>query len=206
MDTKISNSETGRKPNFTDWARARAAFLIDPIVTYLASYHLSPDLLTVLGVVAHIGTAALVATGHMTWAAVTLLIFGPLDALDGALARKLGRQKGGFGAFLDSTLDRIAEIILFGGFLYYYTLQNDLTMIALTYIAITGSLMVSYARGRAEGLGFDCQVGLLGRLERYIILALLLLLNQPKLCLLILASLTYVTVGQRMYHVWKQAD
>lgn len=191
---------------FTDWARARAQFIIDPIVTFLASYRLSPDLLTVLGMVAHFGIAWLVGMGHMTWAGIALMIFGPLDALDGALARKLGRKQGGFGAFLDSTLDRLAEIILFGGFIYYYVQQEDFIMLAVTYIAITGSLMVSYSRGRAEGLGFDGKVGLLGRLERYVVLTFLTLFNLPYIAIIILAAFTYVTVGQRMYAVWEQSE
>lgn len=204
MSTNMTKSKT--KMSFTDWARARAQFVIDPIVTFLASYRLSPDLLTVLGMVAHFGIAWLAAMGHMTWAGIALMIFGPLDALDGALARKLGRKQGGFGAFLDSTLDRLAEIILFGGFIYYYVQQEDFMMLAVTYIAITGSLMVSYSRGRAEGLGFDGKVGLLGRLERYIVLTFLTLFNLPYIAIIILAVFTYVTVGQRMYAVWEQSE
>ena len=123
---------------------------------------------------------------------------------DGALARKLGRNQGGFGAFLDSTLDRLAEIILFAGFLFYYLQQDNLLMLAATYIAITGSIMVSYARARAEALGYDCKVGIASRVERYFVMISLLVLNLPHVALVILAVGTYVTLVQRMVYVWKQ--
>lgn len=203
------NTETTKAKNkltFTDWARARSAFIIDPIVTFLARYRLSPDSLTVIGMLAHFGVAWLISIGSMTWAAVALAVFGSMDALDGALARKIGRKQGGFGAFLDSTLDRIAEIILFGGFMIYFVSQENFIMLAVTYIAITGSLMVSYSRGRAEGLGYDGKVGILGRLERYIVVGFFTLINMPQVALVTLAIFTYITVGQRMYHVWRQAQ
>jgi CDP-diacylglycerol--glycerol-3-phosphate 3-phosphatidyltransferase len=118
----------------------------------------------------------------------------------------LGRKQGGFGAFLDSTFDRLAEIILFGGFIWYYFSQGELLYLSLAYVAITGSVMVSYARARAEGLGYDCKVGIASRVERYGVLVLFLLLNLPHVALIILALATYFTVGQRMFYVWRQAN
>ena len=128
----------------------------------------------------------------------------PLDAFDGALARKLGREQGGFGAFLDSTLDRFAEIILFGGFIFYFVRQGNEMMLAVAYIAITGSIMVSYTRARAESLGLDAKIGVLSRVERYAVMMLFLVLNLPHVALIILAIFTYFTAFQRMFHVWKQ--
>lgn len=204
--TKQKQSMNPSKETLTDKARVYASVVIDPIVTFLASYHISPDFLTLLGTVGHFPVAWLVIQGQMSWAGLLLLLIAPLDALDGALARKIGRQPGGFGAFWDSTLDRLAEIILFGGFLYYYLQQGNVPMMVISYLAITGSMMVSYARGRAEGLGFVGKIGLFGRLERYVALVVLLLLNLPELCLILLAIATYITVGQRIYHVWKQSQ
>lgn len=191
---------------FTDYLRARTIFIIEPIVAFLARYRLSPDLLTVLGMASHFLFAWLIAVGHMQWAAVAMFFIAPLDALDGALARKLGRKQGGFGAFLDSTLDRLAEIILFGGFIWYYVAQGHVGMLATAYIAITGSIMVSYARARAEALGFDCKVGILSRVERYAVMMFFLVLNLPHVALVILAVFTYVTLFQRMAHVWQQSN
>jgi CDP-diacylglycerol--glycerol-3-phosphate 3-phosphatidyltransferase len=106
------------------------------------------------------------------------------------LARKIGRQKGGFGAFLDSTSDRIAEIILYSGYLSYFYQTEDVWMSIATYAAVTGSIMVSYTRSRAEALGLSCKVGLLTRVERYVVIVATLILS--------------LTVGQRVYHVWRQ--
>ena len=193
------------KMTLTDYLRIYTRFIIDPIVTFMARYRLSPDLLTVLGAVSHILFAWLIASDHMRWAAVAMFFLGPLDALDGALARKLGRKQAGFGAFLDSTLDRVAEIILFGGFIMYYVGQDDSLYLAVAYLAITGSLMVSYARARAEALGYSSKVGVLSRVERYAVMMFFLVLDLPHVALIILAIFTYITVFQRMYHVWKQA-
>ena len=193
------------KMTLTDYLRVYTRFIIDPIVAFMARYRFSPDALTVIGALSHILFAWLIATGEMRWAAVAMFFLGPLDALDGALARKLGRKQLGFGAFLDSTLDRIAEIILFGGFILYYVAQDDAVFLAVAYLAITGSLMVSYARARAEALGYSCKVGILSRVERYAVMMFFLVLDLPHIALIILAAFTYITVFQRMYHVWKQA-
>ncbi|MCA9944633.1 MAG: CDP-alcohol phosphatidyltransferase family protein [Anaerolineales bacterium] len=193
------------RKTLTDFMRANTKFIIEPVVAYLARYRFSPDALTVTGMLAHFLFAWLIAYGHMTWAGIAMFFIAPLDAFDGALARKLGRKQGGFGAFLDSTLDRLAEIILFGGFILYYMRQEDAVMLGVAYLAITGSIMVSYARARAEALGYNCKVGIASRVERYFVMISLLFLNFPQVALIILAVATYITLGQRMYHVWRQA-
>jgi CDP-diacylglycerol---glycerol-3-phosphate 3-phosphatidyltransferase len=201
------SSQTTSKDDqtLTDMLRRRTLFIIDPIVTLLARLGVSPDLLTVTGMLAHFFLAWLVAQGEMRWAAVGLMLIAPLDALDGALARKRGLTQGNFGAFLDSSLDRLAEIILFGGFIVYYVAQEDAWMLATAYIAISGSLMVSYTRARAEALHYQAKVGILSRVERYIVLTLALLLNLPAVALVAIAIFTYITVAQRIFHVWQQA-
>lgn len=201
-----SGTSSKQKQTLTDILRKRTVFIVDPIVTFLARYRLSPDALTVAGFLMHFLFAWLVINDYMTIAAITIFLFGPLDALDGALARKLGRKQGGFGAFLDSTLDRLAEIVLFGGFILYFGNQDDLLMLTLSYVAITGSLMVSYARARAEALGLECKVGLMSRVERYGIITIFLLFGLPQAVVIILAIMTYITVAQRMVHVWKQTN
>jgi CDP-diacylglycerol--glycerol-3-phosphate 3-phosphatidyltransferase len=206
MDQNSPKATAAVPMTLTDILRAKTHFIIDPIVTFLARSHLSPDILTVAGVFAHVFFAWLVASGQMQWAAVAIFFIAPLDAFDGALARKLGRKQQGFGAFLDSTLDRLAEIILFGGFIMYYVGEGDTMMLGVAYLAITGSIMVSYARARAEALGFSCKVGVLSRVERYAVMTFFLVLNLPNIALIILAIFTYITLAQRMYHVWQQAQ
>lgn len=199
--SQLSSQE---KQTLTDILRKRTQFIIDPIVTFLARFRLSPNAITVLGFLMHFFFAWLVVIGELRIAALTIFLFGPLDALDGALARKLGQKQGGFGAFLDSTLDRLAEIVLFGGFIIYFGNEGDQLMLILSYVSITGSLMVSYARARAESLGLDCKVGLMSRIERYGVITLFLAFRLPEAVVIILAILTYFTVAQRMHHVWKQ--
>ncbi|MCA9923003.1 MAG: CDP-alcohol phosphatidyltransferase family protein [Anaerolineales bacterium] len=194
-----------KKPTLTDLLRIWTKPIIDPIVTFFARYRLSPDVLTVAGMVFHFLFAWLIAINEMRWAAVAIFFLTPLDALDGALARKLGRKQDGFGAFLDSTLDRFAEIILFGGFIFYYLQQQNTVMLFLAYVAITGSLMVSYSRARAESLGLSAKVGVLSRVERYMVITFFLVFNLPDIAMIILAVFTYFTSFQRMYHVWKQS-
>jgi len=197
------NAAHSDKQTLTDLLRGRAAFIIDPVTSILARYRISPNLFTVVGMLAHFLLAWLIIQGHMAAAGVAIFFIAPLDALDGALARKLGR-KPGFGAFLDSTLDRLAEIILFGGFIFYFGRLEDMVMVATAYIALTGSLMVSYARSRAEALHVSCKVGLLTRVERYAVLTLFLLLDRPAIALIVIAIFTYITVAQRIFHVWQQ--
>jgi CDP-diacylglycerol--glycerol-3-phosphate 3-phosphatidyltransferase len=205
-ESDTPGTEVPEKKTFTDNMRVWTRFIIDPVVSFLARYKLSPDLFTVAGMLAHFLLAWLIAIGEFRWAGIAMLILAPLDALDGALARKLGRKQGGFGAFLDSTLDRLAEIILFGGFITYYMVQDDPQMLAIAYIAVTGSLMVSYSRAKAESLGFDSKIGIASRVERYFFMIVMLILNRPDIALFVLAILTYFTLAQRMYHVWKQED
>jgi CDP-diacylglycerol--glycerol-3-phosphate 3-phosphatidyltransferase len=192
----------------TDQLRVRVASIIDPVVAFLARIGVSPDLLTILGMLLHFFFAWLIATGEFFWAGIAVLIFVPLDALDGSLARKIGR-KGNFGAFLDSTSDRIAEIILYSGYLSYFFQNEDVWMSVATYAAVTGSIMVSYTRSRAEALGLSCKVGLLTRVERYVVIVTSLVLSVfwigfVNIGIAVLAIGTWFTVGQRVYHVWQQ--
>ena len=205
------NSPTSQpeKKTLTDQLRARSVGIIDPIVTFLARVGVSPDLLTILGMLLHFLFAWLIASGEFFWAGIAIFIFVPLDALDGALARKIGREQGNFGAFLDSTSDRIAEIILYAGYISYFYQHDNPWMVLATYVAITGSIMVSYTRSRAEALGISCKVGLLTRVERYVVIVATLVLSVflpilVQVGILILAAGTWFTVGQRVYHVWTQ--
>lgn len=193
------------KRTLTETLRARTYFLVDPVVTFLARHNVSPNTLTVVGTLGHVLVAWMIMQGQMPVAGLLILVFAPLDALDGALARKLGTPVGGFGAFLDSTLDRLAEIILFGGFIFYYgqTGQDLLTVTA--YIGLSGSLMVSYTRARAEALGYSCKIGLLSRVERYMVLTASLIFSRPDIGLIVVATFAYITVAQRIFHVWQQA-
>ncbi len=204
MEPEEKRDKLIEKPTLTDVLRLKTAGIIDPIVTFLAKYNISPDVLTVGGVLAHFFLAYLVSLSEWFWAGLAMILLAPLDALDGSLARKMGRKQGGFGAYLDSTLDRIAEIILFGGFIYHYVQIHDSIMLGISYMAISGSLMVSYSRGKAESLGMQAKVGIGSRVERYVVVIIFLLIGYPSWGIVVLTVITWVTVGQRMYHVWYQ--
>lgn len=208
MNSPSHSPETApaEKRTLTDVLRARTVFIIDPIVTFLAKHGVSPNALTIFGMLAHFIIAWLIAQGEMQLAAIVIFFVAPLDALDGALARKLGADSNRFGAFLDSTLDRLAEIVLFGGFLFYYGQTDNELLTVTAYLGISGSLMVSYARARAEALGYSCKIGILSRVERYAVLTLSLLLWRPDIGLIAIAIFAYITVAQRIFFVWQQAS
>jgi len=180
--------------------RDRTRGLAEIMVRPLARAGVSPNVLSLIGLCGMLGVALILALGHQRLGGLLIIPVGLLDALDGALARSTGKTSL-FGAFFDSTLDRFAEIALYLGLLYLY--RQDAMAIILVYLAITGSLMVSYTRARAEGLGLECKVGLFTRLERLLTLVLGLLLNRVLLALLVLAVLSNLTAAQRMWHVWR---
>jgi CDP-diacylglycerol--glycerol-3-phosphate 3-phosphatidyltransferase len=134
-----------------------------------------------------------------------LLLAGSFDMLDGALAR-LTSQQSTFGAFLDSLLDRYSEAAILLALIFQFTIRHDTLPVVLVYIVAVGSLLISYARARAEGLGIECKVGIAPRPERVIILGLGLLFREDTTiaALIILAILTHITAMQRLYYVWRQ--
>ncbi len=135
-------------------------------------------------------------------AGLWLLGAGFFDILDGSLARNSGK-KGPFGAFWDSTLDRVSEAVVFGGFLlYYYQKQNPQALLLAFGVCIL-SLLVSYTRARAEGLGIKCEVGILPRPGRVSLLALGFFFAQTTLALAVVGGLSLITVCQRIHWVWK---
>jgi CDP-diacylglycerol---glycerol-3-phosphate 3-phosphatidyltransferase len=173
---------------------------------WLGRLGLTPNALTVGGSVLTASVGILVAEGWFLAAGICLWLFSATDMLDGALARATNRVSV-FGAFLDSVCDRYAEAAVFFGLVWWYQSTANALGVALAYLALVGSLMVSYARARAEGVGLHAaDVGWFQRPERIVTLGLGLMLAPllPLALLLILgllAVLTTVTVLQRMRHV-----
>lgn len=201
----MSDINANQPLTLTDRLRIIFADVIDPLVTFLARIGVTPNALTISGVILHIPVAYFLTQGQWRLASLMGLI-SLADALDGSLARKLGTSESNFGAFLDSTADRISEIILFTGFAYFYIQTADLLPATLAILALGGSLMVSYTRARAEALGYDCKIGFFSRIERYLTLFIFGMLNLPVVLLTILAIGTWVTVAQRIHIVWIQAQ
>ena len=197
-------SDITKENTFTDRLRKIFKGILDPIAGGLLRIGLTPNAITLFGLVGHFIAAGLIIRGHFVWAGLTLILFAPLDALDGAMARQLGVSSH-FGAFLDSVTDRYAELVLYGGLLVHFHLQGRLIGIILAYVAIAGSFMVSYTRSRAETLGYSARIGLFSRVERYLVLLPMLLFRIPEIGLWILAIFTQITAIQRILHVRKQA-
>ncbi len=169
----------------------------------LARWGLTPNLLTAVGLLLNLLVAAVIASGSLRVGGVLLLVASGFDMLDGAVARATGTVTK-FGGFLDSTIDRYSESLVYGGVLVYLLGTDDFrTGSLLVFVATAGSLLISYARARAEAGGFKASVGLLARPERVLILAIGLLTGYVIPALWILAIGTHLTVVTRMTHVWR---
>jgi len=169
----------------------------------LAGLGISANLLTVVGLLLNLGVAAVIATGSPRLGGALLLVASAFDMLDGAVARATGSVSP-FGGFLDSTLDRYSEAVVFGGVLVYLLGTGDAEVGALlVFVATVGALLISYARARAEAAGYQASVGLVARPERVILLAICLLIGQPLWALWVLAVTTHWTALTRILHVWR---
>jgi CDP-diacylglycerol--glycerol-3-phosphate 3-phosphatidyltransferase len=186
----------------TDLARKWMRWLLEPLARLISRTGISPNLLTLIGFAFAVGVAYVLATGHLQIGGVLLAVAGLFDALDGTLARLAGRNSR-FGAFLDSTVDRLSEAVIFLGLLVHYTQRGGRQESFLIYATIVGSLMVSYARARAENIGIECKKGILTRFERAVVLVIGLILDQMLITLWIMAILSNFTALQRMYLVWR---
>jgi CDP-diacylglycerol---glycerol-3-phosphate 3-phosphatidyltransferase len=177
---------------------------VQPLAVSLARAGIQANWLTYAGFVLNVGVALLIWQGWLSLAGVLFLAVNALDFLDGAVARAAGTA-GRYGAFLDSVLDRYSEGVVFVGLLLWFARADDGAALLATALALIGSFMVSYCRARAEGLGLDCEVGLLQRPERIVLLGAAMIVHEYTLLpvLIGLAILTNVTAAQRMRHVGK---
>jgi len=191
--------------NLAEIRETLAKWLVKPLVPILSRLRLKPDTLTLIGLAINGVAAAAIATRYLLWAGLLVLFSGLFDLLDGALAR-LTNQATSFGALLDSVVDRFSEAVLFLGLLVLYLREPSRLEIVLVFLTLLGSFLISYIRARAEGLGIQCRIGWFTRAERVVVLALGLLLNQILIALLILVTLTFVTVGQRLVYVWQKSS
>jgi len=182
--------------------------ITDPIVSPLAAAGVTPNMISVAGFGGNVAAGALAAGGHFLWAGAVMLIFSALDLLDGALARKTGTVTK-FGAVFDSVLDRVSEAAVLGGLLFHYTEAGGHTQeIVLCYAAIVGSIMVSYVRARAEGIGLTLRDGLFTRAERVILLGGALVVGHGVVvwALWVLAVMSHLTAVQRVFNVWQRTS
>lgn len=194
--------------NLADLRRIAGRRITEPLNAVLVRSRLKPNTLTWCALAVSLIAAATIAANHLIIGGFLVLISGLLDILDGALAR-LTNQATRFGAILDSTFDRISDAAILLGILVLYAGDGDIIVILLIFLALIMSLLTSYVRARAEGIGISCPVGLFTRTERVIILALGLLFTplfkfSIFIALLLIAVFGFVTVVQRLVHVWRQ--
>jgi len=190
--------------------RLRVYQAIDPLTGFLVRRRVHPNAITILGFLTTVVAGFFYHLDHVRWAGLLVLLGGLMDIFDGRVARVSGLASK-FGSFFDSTLDRISEIVVFLGLASLYNTHRsdpgDVAMVYVIMLAMGGSLMVSYTRARAEGLGFACSVGLMQRAERIVLLGLGSLVFGLawdglvlSLIIIVVAVLTNVTAIQRI--VW----
>ncbi|MCS7207377.1 MAG: CDP-alcohol phosphatidyltransferase family protein [Dehalococcoidia bacterium] len=179
------------------------AWVEEPMLRGLSAVGVSPNALTLVGLVLTAPVAYLAATGRWMWAGGALLVAGLMDMLDGALARRTGRATP-FGAFLDSLVDRVQEAGVLLGILVFYGRQGEMAGSLLAFLALWGSFLVSYTRARAEGLGVPSpRIGIMTRPERVLLLVVGLLTGWVVPALGVVAGLGFLTAVHRTYEVWR---
>jgi len=192
--------------------------IIDAMVRWLAHGHINPNLLTVIGVALNVGCGLLFGLGQFFWAGIILIVANLFDMLDGQVARLSGRVTR-FGGFLDSSLDRLSDMVIFVGLMIFYarlTPFHSTLNVFLAGAGLMGSVMVSYASARAESLIPKCDVGFLRRPERVVLFIIGALstfpgsnhffANRMPAVLWVLAIGSYWTFAHRMYHTWYELN
>lgn len=181
--------------------------LMRPVIDFFIALELNPNFFTTIGFILSILSAYCFATGYLRLAGALVLLAGTFDIIDGRVARATNRVTK-FGALYDSTLDRYSEVIVFFGLAYFFVKEGWLITSVAVFVALGGSIMVSYVRARAEGLGFECNVGIMQRPERIVYLGISALIHKYLLifAILMIAILANFTALQRLYHVWKKEN
>jgi CDP-diacylglycerol--glycerol-3-phosphate 3-phosphatidyltransferase len=200
MSTVLTRIKTG----YTNGGRGLGMALM----SRFRSLPFTPNQVTVAGLSLNGVTAVLIYEEHFVWATVAFIVGSILDILDGALARSHGKLTQ-FGSFLDSTTDRISEGLVLGAIALVLSKQGHEAALASVFVALVGSFLVSYTRAKAEAIGLSGTVGLMGRAERIVLVAVALPfagLGSLPYAMYLLAALTAFTVVQRVNHVRKQLD
>ena len=200
MSTLLARIKTG----YTNGGRGLGMALM----ARFRSLPFTPNQVTVAGLSLNGVAAVLIYQEHFVWATVAFIAGSILDILDGALARSHGKLTQ-FGSFLDSTTDRISEGFVLGAIALVLSRQGHEAALASVFVALVGSFLVSYTRAKAEALGLSGTVGLMGRAERIVLVAIALPFaghGSLPYAMYLLAALTTFTVIQRVNHVRKQLD
>ena len=165
--------------------------------------NINPHLLTIAGLLVNMVAALCLAKGFWVLSGCLILVAGLFDLFDGAVARAFNKATR-FGSFLDSVIDRYSDAVLLIGIIWYYVMRSEQGSVLLACIVLMGSALIPYSRAKAEIYLEACNIGIMERAERVILLAVGSLFNEMVLVLWMLAVLTHITVLQRIYHTWKR--
>ena len=198
MDKTTETKAT--KKTFTDYLRLWFKWVLDPLGRLFLRLGLTPNMVTMLGLVGNTIGAYFLARGELLTGGILVAVMTPIDALDGTMARLRG-EASDWGAYVDSVSDRYSELIIYGGLLYHFLNLGEPLGGLLVFAAAAGSVLVSYVRARASSLGYDTKVGILTRMERYLVLAPSLVFNIPLVGLWIIAILANITALQRIWDI-----
>ncbi len=193
-----SNSIVG---NIRDSGRKLLGRIIAPVIDGMIALRITPSMITIAGLIGCIPAMILVSQGNLLLGGIIFFVTSLLDLFDGALARK-SNSSSDRGALLDSVADRVSEALIMAGILYFGWSIQDKSIVLFSFGSVVGSLLVSYIRARAEGLGLNLSDGWFTRPERVILISGLLLFNLVSQGLILLTILTFFTALQR----WKLAD
>ncbi len=201
MDESVQQAEI----TLTDALRIRYKYLLDPIGAFLNRLGITPNTLTISGLVGNSIGAIYLARGSFLVGGLILLSMGAIDALDGTMARLRG-EPSDFGAFVDSVTDRYSELVIYAGLLFYAIKELNLFLAMLVFAATAGSILVSYIRARAQSLGYEAKVGVLTRFERFVFLVPSLVMGYPWIGVGLIAILANITALQRIISVRRQTS
>jgi CDP-diacylglycerol---glycerol-3-phosphate 3-phosphatidyltransferase len=194
-------------PELEKSRKSLASHFTVPASKFLARTPLTPNMVTWMGFAVTLAATALIVTEHLLAAGIVVIVASLFDMLDGALARLTGKVTR-FGGILDSTLDRLSEAALLIGLLSVFARNGQSAESILAGVTLTGSLVVSYIRARAEGAGIECKEGIFTRPERVVVLALGLMLSQFDhilvIALGIITFFSYFTVIERLVYSWRK--
>ena len=194
-----------KKTRLRDHIYIPAKSAVHQIGISLAQYNINPTHLTLFGLLINILGCLLFAHGYFTGGALVILFAGLFDMLDGALARGANKVSK-FGAFIDSVVDRYSDMLIFGSLAIFFARAADVNHVLLVLVVITGAFLTSYTKVRAESLIKRCDVGMVGRAERIIIIVIGGLFDVIVPALWILAFITHLTALDRIYYTWKQTE
>jgi phosphatidylglycerophosphate synthase len=206
----LTQSTEQQKKSFSDKMRVWFRWYYQPIAGFLNRLGIHPNTVTLIGMTGTVAVSLLIADGQMLWAGILLLIMGPVDAMDGAMAR-LRNEASAWGAFVDAVTDRYSELFLFLGYLIYFLVHSSVLGVLLAYLAAAGSVLTSYVKARADAQKLDANVGVLTRVGRYVVLIPGLIFSSlyPPLIiisLIIIAIFANFTALQRIFRARRDAQ